>query len=109
DIKSSLRDYGRVCGVPDIRLAPVKESIDLLLTGKCDYEFRTTTVEEYFDTDTANDIGMLIKGAKRYYLQGYVESEFVPDKTLHAVSKEKLEQCCRELEKYVETVEIRGV
>ena len=109
DIKSSLRDYGRVCGVEDIKLTPIKDSIDLLLSDVIDYEFRTTTVEEFFDTDTAIDIGMLIKGAQRYYLQGYVESEFVPDKTLHAVSTEKLEQCCRELEKYVETVEIRGV
>jgi pyruvate formate lyase activating enzyme len=109
DIKSSLSEYGNVCGIQDIKLAPIKESIDLLLSDAVDYEFRTTTVEEFYDLNTATEIGKLISGAKRYYLQGFVASEYVPDKTLHEVAKEKLEEYCRELEKYVETVEIRGV
>lgn len=109
DIKSSFSEYGSVCGIPDIKLAPIKESIDLLLSDVVDYEFRTTTVEEFYNLDTATEIGKLINGAKRYFLQGFVASEFVPDKTLHKVEKEKLEEYCRELEKYIETVEIRGV
>lgn len=109
DIKSSMSGYGRACGVDDIRLAPVKESIDILIGGECDYEFRTTCVEEFLDDKAVADIGNLIKGAKRYYLQGYVESEFVPDKSLHPVTKEKLLEYVRELEKYIGHVKIRGI
>ena len=52
---------------------------------------------------------MLIKGAKRYYLQGYVESEFVPDKSLHPVPKEKLLQYVQELSHSIGLVKLRGI
>lgn len=109
DIKSSLSGYERACGISGIRLTPIKESIDLLINGKCDYEFRTTCVNEFLDDGMINDIGVLIKGAAKYYLQGYVGSEYVPDKTLTAVSKEKLLQYVQKLSKYVDHVEIRGM
>ena len=109
DIKSSLSGYGTACGVKDIRLTPVKESIDLLINGSVEYEFRTTAVEEFLDTGTVRDIAVLLKGAKNYYLQGYIESEHVPDKSLHAVSKEKLLQYVQELSSSISHVELRGI
>ena len=77
--------------------------------GDTDHEFRTTAVEEYLDSSSISDIGTLLHGAKRYFLQGYVMSEFVPDKSLHAVPKEKLLQYVQELSKHIEHVEIRGI
>lgn len=109
DIKSSPANYGKACGVADIILTPIKESIDFLLGQNVEYEFRTTAVEEFLSSDVVSDIGALLKGAKRYYLQGYVESEFVPDKSLHAVPKEKLLQYVQELSKSIDLVEIRGI
>ena len=109
DIKSSPTVYGRACGIADIDLSPVKESIDILINGVCDYEFRTTAVAEFLDDETVHDIGVLIKGAGKYYLQGYVESEAVPDKSLHALPKEKLLRYIQELSAYVDHVELRGI
>ena len=77
DIKSSLSTYGRACGIENIDTSPIKESIDILIKGNRDHEFRTTAVAEFLDDETVRDIGTLIKGAGYYYLQGYVESEFV--------------------------------
>ena len=109
DIKSSLSDYGRACGVEDIKLALVKESIDILINGDCEYEFRTTAVREFLSKDNVKNIAVLLRGAKRYYLQGYVESEYVPDKTLHGLEKETLLQYVKELSASIESVEIRGL
>ena len=109
DIKSSLPNYGKACGIPDIKLAPIKESIDILKKGNVDYEFRTTAVEELLDDKAVEEIGILLEGAKHYYLQGYVESEFVPDKTLHAVPKETLLRYCDILASYIDHVELRGI
>ena len=109
DIKSSLSQYGRACGVNDIKLAPVKESIDLLIGGNIEYEFRTTAVEEFLSEETVKEIGVLLKGAKRYFIQGYVESEFVPDKTLHVPAKEKLLHYAKELSSFIDYVELRGI
>ena len=109
DIKASLSDYGRVCNVADIDTALIKESVDFLLSGAVEYEFRTTAVAEFLTDECVSGIASLIKGAKRYYLQGYVESEYVPDKTLHPVPKEKLLQYVQELSEYIDLVEIRGL
>lgn len=109
DIKSSLPFYGKACGIDDIRLAPIKESIDILKGCDTDHEFRTTAVEEFLDHDIIKDIGVLLEGADRYFLQGYVESEFVPDRSLHPVPKEKLLQYQQELAPYIRQVMIRGV
>lgn len=109
DIKSSPRNYGCSCGVSNIDLSPVRKSISLLMSGNVDYEFRTTAVEEFLDEEAVHDIAQLLKGARRYFLQGYVESEFVPDKSLHAVPKEKLLQYKKELSSYIKCVELRGL
>ncbi len=109
DIKSSLSLYEKACGIEGIKLAPIKESIDFLIGGSCDYEFRTTAVEEFLTPEAVLDIKRLLKGAKRYYLQGYIESEAVPDKSLHPVSKEKLLQYLQELSPYISHVELRGI
>ena len=109
DIKSSLSLYGKACGVENIKLSPIKESIDFLIKKNTGYEFRTTAVEEFLTPEAVTDIGTLLSGACRYYLQGYVESDFVPDKSLHPISKEKLLQYRQELSLHIKQVELRGI
>ena len=109
DIKSSLSFYSDACGIPKIDLSPIKESIAILKKGDCEYEFRTTAVSRFMNDDIVKDIGDLLNGADRYFLQGYVESEYVPDKSLQPVSKEKLLQYRQELSSYIKCVELRGI
>ena len=109
DIKSSLSFYSDACGIPKIDLSPIKESIAILKKGDCEYEFRTTAVSRFMNDDIVKDIGDLLNGADRYFLQGYVESEYVPDKSLQPVSKEKLLQYRQELSSYIKYVELRGI
>ena len=109
DIKSSLSSYDRACGVDGIKLTPIKESIDILMSGKCEYEFRTTCVREFLDRETVKEIASLLKGASRYFLQGFVMSDFVPDKNLHPVPKEDLLLYRQMLLSSVKNVELRGI
>jgi len=110
DIKTSLDDYERVAGITNKELISlVNNSIDILKSGVIDYEFRTTVVKEYHNQDTMKNIAQLLKGAKRYYLQTFIDSEYVPDHTLTAPDKEEIKafsDICRE---YMENVELRGV
>ncbi len=109
DIKSSPSFYEKACGIAGFDVSRVKESIQFLINGDLDYEFRTTAVAEFLDDQAVKDIGVLINGAGHYFLQGYVESEFVPDRSLHAIPKEKLLQYAQELSQYIGHVSLRGI
>lgn len=108
DIKSSPLGYSAAAGV-DIDMKPIRESIDIIMTSKIDYEFRTTVVRELHNMQTFLEIGELIKGAKQYFLQGYVDSERVIHPGFSAYTQTELEIFKKELEKNINFVSIRGV
>jgi len=74
DIKNSPARYGETAGIPDFDLTGVEESVDFLLSGAVDYEFRTTVAAQFHDEDSFRDIARWIKGAKRYALQEFKDS-----------------------------------
>lgn len=69
DIKAPLDKYEAVCGVP-VDFRAVNESIDLLLAGHVDYEFRTTVLPQFTQGDIIAMAGR-IRGARSYVLQQY--------------------------------------
>lgn len=75
DIKSSFAGYAMACGITDINLAPVKESIDYIMNCGVDYEFRTTLVKGIHSFDDMKDIADSINNAKAYFIQSYVHSD----------------------------------
>jgi pyruvate formate lyase activating enzyme len=68
DVKAPLSQYARVCGA-EISVEPIRESIALLLQGRVDYEFRTTVDRALLDEQDLLEIGEMIRGAGKYYLQ----------------------------------------
>ena len=111
DIKSSADEYKKVCGNQGINFAAIKESIDFLIKEKpkkLDYEFRTTIVRNYHNKEVMEDIGKLIEGADRYFLQNFVDSEYVLNHDLLPATKEMLEEFSEVVSSYVKHVSIRG-
>lgn len=74
DIKSSREAYATVAGVPTLDIQKIEESVQILLSGRVDYEFRTTVVKPYHSVEDIRKIGQWIKGAKKYFLQSFVDS-----------------------------------
>ena len=108
DIKNSKEKYNDTIGLKyDIK--SIEESVDLLLKGSIDYEFRTTVVKDFHDDDDFKKIGKWIKGAKKYALQQFVDSENVMQDGLSSHPKEKLDEFKKILEKELKNVEIRGI
>lgn len=108
DIKSSPKGYEAAAGV-NVDISSIKESIDILINGKIGYEFRTTVMRELHNEDTFEEIAKFIKGADKYFLQGYVESERVIKPGFTAYSYEELKTFLPILEGRINHVEIRGV
>lgn len=108
DVKSSLKGYSKAAGT-EIDSAKIIESINILLEGKTDYEFRTTVVRELHGVDEMTGISEIISGAEKYYLQGYVESDRVISPGFTAYSREELNEFLPIFEGKVKQVSIRGV
>lgn len=108
DIKNSPEKYALTAGMGNFPLSKVKESVSLLLEGKVDFEFRTTAIEEYHTLHDFEEIGAWIKGAKRYFIQRYIDSENCIAHGLHMLPQEKALEAKALLEKYVGEVSLRG-
>lgn len=109
DVKNSPVRYAETVGLPSFDMTGIRESIDFLLDGAVDYEFRTTVVQELHDEQSFEEIGKLIRGAKRYFLQSFTDRDTVLFAGLHAPSEENLQHYAEIMTQYVESVEIRGV
>lgn len=109
DVKNSPRKYAETCGVQKIDMDIIRESIEIIKTLAPDYEFRTTVVNELHDNEDFEEIGKLIEGAKRYFLQRFTDRDSVPFEGLSAPTKERMLQYADTARKYVGNTEIRGV
>ncbi len=119
DIKASFNKYSLVCGLDTPGTDPnevkslinnVENTVFMLKNQNLiPYEFRTTVVREYHDENEFILIGDMLEGAAAYYLQSFVCSDFVPDKSLHAYTKEELVRFADMLSEKIKTVGIRGL
>lgn len=107
DVKSSFHEYKKCCGC-SLNLSAISRSISILLEGRIPYEFRTTVVKELHTAAAMNNMGQLLKGADQLFLQGFVNSDGVAVKGLHAPSLDQLKEYKEILQHYVSNVFIRG-
>jgi pyruvate formate lyase activating enzyme len=77
DIKGPIDRYKRWCGV-DVDTKKIEESVEFILEGKVDYEFRMTVVPFLHREEDIYETAEYIKDAKQFYIQ-----EFKPNNTLN--------------------------
>lgn len=114
DIKNSPERYGETIGIPDIDISNIisniKKSVEYLINeNKVDYEFRTTTLKQFHDEESFKGIAQWIKGAKRYYIQNFVDRDTVPFGGLESYEPEILQKFLDIVTPYVGVAELRGV
>ena len=107
DVKASPEGYPPAVGIGGYDISKIKESVDFLLEGNVDYEFRTTVVREFHSIFDMDSLGKFIKGAKRHYLQVFKDSGDLIGFGLSSVPKIEMEEIKKILTKYVESCEIR--
>lgn len=92
DIKNSKEKYPLTAGCT-VDVDAVSKSVELLLFDAVDYEFRTTVVHPLHTVEDIAAVAEWIKGAKRYFIQGFKDSgdligsgmSRLPDDTLKAM------------------------
>ena len=109
DIKNSPDKYSLTTDICNFDFAPIRESVNILLEGNVDYEFRTTVVSEFHTPQDMVAIGELIQGADRYFIQHFIESEANIQRGLSPICKEEMEKLRIVVSEYVKNAEIRGI
>ncbi len=105
DVKAPLEKYEKIVNVK-VDLERIKESIDVIMNSRIEYEFRTTCYP-LLSKDDFIEVFRLIKGAKKYGIQQFLNKNTLiktdlkpyPDKFLYELKKIS--------ENYVEDVEVR--
>ena len=108
DIKNSEERYPLTTGCKCVDMDKIKQSIAYLMNSGIDYEFRTTLIDEFHNMESIKEMAALIKGAKKLYLQKFVERDSCIQKGLHEVEKEKAIEFQKALSKDIENVYLRG-
>lgn len=109
DVKSSPEHYPQAVGTPGFDYSKVKESIRFLLTDRVDYEFRTTVVKGLHDADILRGAAQSIQGARRYFLQKFVDSGDLIGEGFSAFSDTEMKSFLGVVSPYVKTAALRGV
>lgn len=109
DIKNSPEKYGMTIGIDGYNTENILQSAECLMSGKIPYEFRTTVVREFHKREDFEAIGRWLRGARRYYLQTFVDSGDIIQPGLRAYTKEIMEQALEIVRKDIPNAELRGI
>ena len=109
DIKNAPNKYGKTIGIEGYHLENILQSVDFLMSGVVPYEFRTTVVRELHKRDDFAAIGRWLKGAERYYLQGFVDSGDLIQPGLRGYTKDIMEQALEIVRKNIPNAKLRGI
>ena len=108
DIKNCKEKYPLTSGVENIEVSFIEQSVEYLLADNVDYEFRTTVVKEYHTLDDMIKIGEWIKGAKKYYLQAFVDSGDLICDGLSSYDKNDMQNLLNMIKPRIPSTKIRG-
>ena len=107
DIKNSPERYRETCGGADV-LSRVQESAGLLLKGAAEYEFRTTVCKPLHTEKDMAEIGRWLKGAKRYFLQAFVDSGDLVSGGVQAHTHDELTRLRQAVLPFIPNTHLRG-
>jgi pyruvate formate lyase activating enzyme len=106
DVKTSLEKYGRLGAKSTVGFL---RTLEMLKTGKVEYELRTTVVPGFVDIEDMARIGELVKGAKTFALQQFVSGDTL-DKNLSSLkpyAQETITKYAEAMENYASNLVLR--
>ena len=90
-------------------MTKINDSVEFLMSGVVDYEFRTTIVKELHNEDDIQDIVSWIKDAKKYFLQGFIDSGDLICTGYSGYNKTELQKLLNIAKNDLSVTELRGI
>ena len=108
DVKNSKEEYSVTAGCK-VDLDSICRSVDLLKSNVVDYEFRTTVTANFHTATSIEQTAIWLAGAKRWYLQQFVDSGDLIDNSVKGADDETLRHYRQIAQKYLPNTYLRGV
>lgn len=108
DIKNSKEKYPLTCGT-EVDIQKIEQSVQLLKSGKVEYEFRTTLVKELHEEKDILSMAKWLQGTRYWFLQNFVDSGDLIETGLSAHSEKWIKNAESLARQLIEGVEVRGL
>ncbi len=108
DVKNSLDLYNQTAGC-NVDLQNIELSVEFLKQGTVDYEFRTTVTKNFHNQQSMQKMAQWLQGAKRYYLQQFVDSGDLLDASVQGVDDQTMREYLQIVQQYVPHAQLRGI
>lgn len=107
DIKSSLDNYPIITN-SNVDITKITKTVEFFLSGQVDYEFRTTIFKEFHTKQEMQKIGEWIKGAKKYFLQKFVDGENCIEQGFTPIDEQTANEYLQILKQFIPNTKLRG-
>lgn len=108
DIKNSKESYQKTVGLERFDIKPIEESVDFLMSGTVDFEFRTTLVRQLHTERDMYSIATWLRGDEKYFLQSFIDSGDLLSDRLSGYDKKETEDLLKLIKVHVKNAQIRG-
>lgn len=111
DIKNAPDAYASTCGLEQLDIAAIEESIRILLEGRVEYELRTTVSHPLHtekNMEKMCDWLASLGQVRVLYLQNFVDRETVINRQISPIDRTQMEKFKRIMETQLPCVLIRG-
>ena len=109
DIKNDIENYAKIIGYDIYDTSNIQKSVEYFLSGKADYEFRTTLIKQFHKKDNIINIAKWIKGANKYFLQKFkLGDNCIDADNLSPVDDKMVIEFKDILKNYIPIVQTRG-
>ena len=110
DIKNCREKYGSTVGFDQsYDLSPIDESISFLMSGKIDFEFRTTVTRQHHTAEDIVKIGEWIRGNEKYFLQQFKDSGDIIGEGISEYNKDEMGALLDQIRQFVPNAQLRGL
>ena len=110
DIKNCKEKYGSTVGFDDrYDITPIMKSIDFLMQGKVDFEFRTTVSRTFHSERDIVELAKWISGNEKFYIQQFKDSGNLIGEGIEAYPDEQLRSFLDKILPFVPNAQLRGI
>ncbi len=108
DIKNDRENYAKIIGLDKYDTSKVVKTVEYFLSGKADYEFRTTLINQFHLKENIVKIGEWLKGANKYFMQKFKSGDNCISSGLSEVSTDDAKEFLSIVSPFVKSAKLRG-